>query len=109
MDIEQLQKRIQWVEEDRRKEKDAIALLENKFTALEGNLGALLQQGKDLSSEITRLSAVILRMDQYDQALIKARVEANRPSKTWIKQSNYGLMNPRNSVMRKQGHLKAVF
>ncbi len=73
MDIEQLQKRIQWVEEDRRKEKDAIALLENKLVSLEGSLAASLQQGKDLSSEITRLSAIIVRMDQYDQALIKTR------------------------------------
>jgi len=78
MDIEQLQKRIQWVEEDRRKEKDSLALLENKVTALEGSLNALLQQGKDLSSEITRLSTILLRMDQYDQALIKARVESKQ-------------------------------
>jgi chromosome segregation ATPase len=78
MDIEQLQKRIQWVEEDRRKEKDTLALLENKVTALEGSLSALLQQGKDLSSEITRLSAIIIRLDQYDQALIKARVEGKQ-------------------------------
>jgi len=78
MDIEQLQKRIQWVEEDRRKEKDTIALLDNRLTALEGNLGALLQQGKDLSSEITRLSAILNRMDQYDQALTRARVESKQ-------------------------------
>ncbi len=78
MDIEQLQKRIQWIEEDRRKEKDAIALLENKINGLEGGLAAVLQQGKDLSSEITRLSAIIIRMDQYDQALIKARVESKQ-------------------------------
>ena len=44
MDIEQLQKRIQWIEEDRRKEKDAIALLENKLTTLEGNLTKVLQK-----------------------------------------------------------------
>ena len=69
MDIEQLQKRIQWVEEDRRKEKDALSLLENKLVSLEGNLSASLQQGKSLSSEITRLSAIIVRMDQYDQSL----------------------------------------
>jgi chromosome segregation ATPase len=78
MDIEQLQKRIQWIEEDRRKEKDSLALLENKLTALEGSLAASLQQGKDLSSEITRLSAIIIRMDQYDQAMIKARVESKQ-------------------------------
>jgi chromosome segregation ATPase len=75
MDSEQLQKRIQWIEEDRRKEKDAIALLENKLVSLEGNLAASLQQGKNLSSDITRLSAIITRMDQYDQALTNTRLE----------------------------------
>jgi len=75
MDIDQLQKRIQWVEEDRRKEKDQLALLENRLVALEGSLSASLQQGKDLSGEITRLSAIIARMDQYDQALVKTRLE----------------------------------
>lgn len=75
MDIEQLQKRIQWIEEDRRKEKDSLALLENKVTGLEGGIAALIQQVKDQSGEIIRLSAIIIRMDQYDQSLIKTRVE----------------------------------
>jgi chromosome segregation ATPase len=78
MDTDQLQKRIQWVEEDRRKEKDAIALLENRLVSLEGNLSASLQQYKGLSSEITRLSAIITRMDQYDQALTKTRLESKQ-------------------------------
>jgi chromosome segregation ATPase len=78
MDIEQLQKRIQWVEEDRRKEKDAIALLENKMVSLEGSISASSQQSKSLSSEITRLSAIITRMDQYDQALTKTRLESKQ-------------------------------
>jgi chromosome segregation ATPase len=78
MDTDQLQKRIQWVEDDRRKEKDAIALLENRVTTLEGSLAASAQQGKELSSEITRLSAIILRMDQFDQALLKARQESKQ-------------------------------
>jgi chromosome segregation ATPase len=75
MDIDQLQKRIQWVEEDRRKEKDSLALLENRLVSLEGNLSASLQQSKGLSGEISRLGAVIARMDQYDQALVKARLD----------------------------------
>ena len=78
MDIDQLQKRIQWVEEDRRKEKDAIALLENKLISLEGNLAASLEQSKSLSSEITRLSAIIVRMDQYDQTLVRTRMESKQ-------------------------------
>ncbi len=78
MDIEQLQKRIQWVEEDRRKEKDVVALLENKLVSLEGSVAASLQQGKNLSSELTRLSAIITRMDQYDQALVNTRLESKQ-------------------------------
>src|SRR4030042_1832396 len=78
MDIDQLQKRIQWVEEERRKEKDSIALLENKIISLEGSLSASQQQSKSLSSEITRLSAIITRMDQYDQSLIKTRLESKQ-------------------------------
>jgi hypothetical protein len=75
MDIDQLQKRIQWVEEDRRKEKDAVALLESKLTSLEGSLAASQEQNKGLSSELTRLTAIIGRMDQYDQALVRTRME----------------------------------
>jgi chromosome segregation ATPase len=78
MDIDQIQKRIQWVEEDRRKEKDTIALLENKLISLEGNLAASVEQNKNLSSEITRLSAVITRMDQYDQSLVRTRMESKQ-------------------------------
>ncbi len=75
MEIDQLQKRIQWVEDDRRKEKDSLAMLESKLVTLEGSLSASVQQSKNLSSEITRLSAIIMRMDQYDQALVKTRLE----------------------------------
>ncbi len=78
MDLEQLQKRVQWVEDERRKEKDAVALLEGRILTLEGSLAAASQQVKDLSGELTRLTAVIARMDQYDQNLLQQRIETKR-------------------------------
>ena len=78
MDLEQLQKRLQWIEDDRRKEKDALAMLENRLTVLEGSQAAPQQQLKELAGEITRLSTVVTRMDQYDAALLQARQEAKR-------------------------------
>jgi chromosome segregation ATPase len=78
MDLDQLQKRIQWIEDDRRKEKDSIALLDSRLLAMEGGISAVAQQIKDLSSELTRISAVILRMDQYDQSLLQTRLEAKK-------------------------------
>ena len=78
MDLEQLQKRLQWIEDDRRKEKDALAMLENRLTVLEGSQVAPQQQLKELAGEITRLSTVVTRMDQYDAPLLQARQEAKR-------------------------------
>ena len=78
MDVDQLLKRIQWIEEDRRKEKDTLALLENRVASMEGGINALVQQLKEVGGEITRLSTVITRMDQYDNNLLQQRVEAKR-------------------------------
>jgi hypothetical protein len=78
MDIDQLAKRIQWIEEERRKEKDALALVENRIIDLEGRNNALVQQNKELNSEITRLSALLTRMDQFDELLMQVRIENKR-------------------------------
>jgi hypothetical protein len=78
MDLDQLQKRIQWIEDDRRKEKDTLALLDSRILAMEGSISAIAQQIKDLSGELTRFSAIVTRMDQYDQNLIQARLESKR-------------------------------
>lgn len=78
MDLDQILKRVQWIDEERRKDKDAIAMLENRILALEGSLVAANQQIKDQSGEITRLSVVITRMDQYDEVLLQQRMEAKR-------------------------------
>jgi chromosome segregation ATPase len=78
MDLEQLQKRLQWIEDERRKEKDTLALLESRVLAYEGGLAAANQQIKDISGEVTRLASIVTRMDQYDQNLLQARMEAKR-------------------------------
>jgi septal ring factor EnvC (AmiA/AmiB activator) len=78
MDFDQIQKRLQWVEDDRRKEKDAIAMLENRLLEFEGGLAAVTEQIKEMSGEVTRLSAVVTRMDQFDQNLLEMRVDNKR-------------------------------
>jgi chromosome segregation ATPase len=78
MDLDQVLKRVQWIDEERRKDKDAIAMMENRILALEGSLVAAHQQIKDQSGEITRLNAMLTRMDQYDEVLLQQRMEAKR-------------------------------
>ena len=75
MDIDQILKQMDWLDEERRKDKDMIAKQEERIISLQGNLEAAHQQIKNLSGEITRLSAVVGRMDRFDEALLQQKIE----------------------------------
>ena len=78
MDLEQLTKRVQWIEEERRKERDVVAILENRILAMEGGVDGLNQQIKDLSGEIARLATIVTRMDHFDNTLTQQRAESKQ-------------------------------
>ncbi len=78
MELEQIAKQVDWLDEERRKEKNRVASLEERMTALEGNIPPLAHQIKDLGGQITRLSAMLARMDTFDNALLQARVESRQ-------------------------------
>jgi DNA repair exonuclease SbcCD ATPase subunit len=78
MELDQILKRVQWMDDERRKDKDTISKLETRILALEGNLSGANQQVKELSSEITRLATIIIRMDQYDTNLTQQRLETKK-------------------------------
>lgn len=78
MELEQALKKIDWLDEERRKDQTQLAALENRLMALEGNISPFTQQFKDLNGELARLSATLARMDHYDEALLQQRVEAKQ-------------------------------
>jgi chromosome segregation ATPase len=78
MEPEQVLKRVEWMEAERRKDKDTIALLESRLVALEGALNAANQQIKDVGSDVNRLGALVTRMDQFDNTLLQTRLESKR-------------------------------
>ena len=78
MEFDQVLKQLEWLNDERRKDKDIIAKQEERITAMEGGIAAANQQIKDLSGEITRLSAVVGRMDEFDSALLQVRLEINQ-------------------------------
>jgi chromosome segregation ATPase len=78
MEIDQILKQMDWLDEERRKDKDMIAKQEERIISLQGNLEAAHQQIKDLSGELTRLSAVVARMDRFDEALLEQKIEVNK-------------------------------
>jgi chromosome segregation ATPase len=78
MESDQLLKRMTWLEEERRKDKDVYSLLENRIISLEGTINALTEQLKEQSGDITRLTAIVNRMDQFDKNLAQQRIETKQ-------------------------------
>ncbi len=75
MEIEQILKRVDWLDDEHRKDKNLLAAIEERMISLEGNLPGISKQIKNLDSEITRVSALLARMDHFDENLLQFRVE----------------------------------
>ncbi len=78
MDLEQLQKRLDFIENERRKDKAIIDTLEQRLARLEGGLPELQQQAKEMSSEVVRFSTTLSRFDQLDATIMQMRAETAR-------------------------------
>ncbi len=75
MELEQIEKRLQWLDDERRKDKNKIAQLEERIVSLEGDLTTSKHEMEEMSGEMTRLKTIISRMDQFDESLAQHRKE----------------------------------
>jgi chromosome segregation ATPase len=78
MEIEQLIKQVDWLDEEQRKDKLRLNSMDERLAAAEGNISPLVKQIKDLGSELTRLSTLISRMDTFDETLMQQRIESKQ-------------------------------
>lgn len=78
MDFEQVIKRVEWLDEERRKDKLIIAALDDRMRKLEGNYTPLVQELRELSNELSRLKTLPSRFDTFDAAISQIRVDFNR-------------------------------
>lgn len=78
MELEQIIKRLDWLDDERRKDKLTIATLEEKVNNLAGSIPSLLQQIKEQSLELARLAGAMPRFDQLETMIGQIRVETNR-------------------------------
>jgi chromosome segregation ATPase len=78
MELEQIIKRVEWLEDEWKKEKSNLAALEEKMVVAEGRFSANDGQIKDNTTEVTQLKAKLARIDQFDSELARHRLEVNR-------------------------------
>jgi len=86
MDFEQIAKRLEWLDDERRKDKTTIATLEKRISALEGSIPEVRDQLKEINTQVARIEAALSRIDQLEENLAKIKVENSRALETIEKQ-----------------------
>jgi chromosome segregation ATPase len=77
MEFEQLINRIDWLENQNRKDKESSAALDKRLESIETNLDALLKQVKTLSKDLADISGTSSRLNQFDDIFAKQRSDMN--------------------------------
>ncbi len=75
METEQIDKRVSWLDEQRRKDAQEVTRLEELLEALNESAGQQSQQLRDLAGEVARIPALEARIRQYDETIAKHRSE----------------------------------
>ena len=86
MEPEQIIKRLEWLDEERRKDKNTIAALEERINQLEASSIKQLQQVKEVSTDISRMMGYEGSIDLLETEISKVRVEFGRTLETVEKQ-----------------------
>jgi chromosome segregation ATPase len=75
MEVEQISKQVDWLDEQRRKDQNRIASLEEQSSGLGEQITQLAQQIRDLQADLNRLNLIQPRLDAYDETLQQLRLE----------------------------------
>jgi uncharacterized coiled-coil protein SlyX len=78
MESDQLQKQLEWMDSERRRDRATIASLEQRLAVLEGLIPGLGQQIKEQHGDLARTSAQLSRFDEIEGSLVQIRTEQAR-------------------------------
>jgi chromosome segregation ATPase len=78
MDLEQLNKKIEWLDDERRKDKTTIAMLTERLSVIEGNITGTNQELKNIQSETGRLSALTGKIDQLQEKIGQLKIDLSK-------------------------------
>ena len=76
--IEQLEKRVEWLDNERRNDKTNLASLQNRLTMLESENLSLRKLLKELELQLTQQGNQISSMDKYDNRIERLNLELSK-------------------------------
>jgi len=78
MEFEQIVKRLEWLDDEHRKDKAALKALEERVATFDNRIAPLREQIKDLEKKINEIGPVNERIDRFDEVVLKQRVDAKK-------------------------------
>jgi chromosome segregation ATPase len=78
MEIEQLEKRLEWLDDERRKDKSTIATLENKIEKLEDKLNASKKEVSTLTGSLSQFNLVFGKIEQLEKNLAETKIDLGK-------------------------------
>jgi chromosome segregation ATPase len=76
--FEQLEKRVEWLDNERRNDKTNLASLQNRLTMLEGENLNLRKQIKELELLITKNTNLIANVEKYDNRIDRLNIDLTK-------------------------------
>ena len=78
MELEELAKRLDWLEKERRKDHSVISDLHEKLTSYEGSFNAIQARVKEFSEDLSHFSSAAGRLEQFDTLVAQHRAEITK-------------------------------
>jgi len=78
LELEQLEKRMEWLDNERRNDKTLIAALQSRLENADTENAALRLRLGDIESDITRLNTLITRLEQYDLDINRIKTDIDQ-------------------------------
>lgn len=78
MDNEQIEKKLEWLDQERQREAEELQRVKTQISDLNNSTVSLSKRLEDLSTEISRLAATASRIAQFDETLSNHRSEVSR-------------------------------
>ena len=78
MDNEQLEKRIKWLDDERRKDRAVISELEDRLHELEIKLKTYDDKDREFESDLTRLRTTVSKVDGFEENLDRFQAERKK-------------------------------
>jgi DNA repair ATPase RecN len=78
MDSNQMEKRLAWLDGERKKEAEETQRIKTQLNEIDRSIGSLSKRLEDLSAETSRLAATSSKIAQFDETLSKHRAEVSR-------------------------------